>query len=581
MPQRSTLSMLRRMIGDYLRPYARPVAVALLFMVLSAGLTAAFARLIQPVLDDLLVERRADLVVPMAMAVLGVFIAGGLATYVHTVLMSRIGQSVVADVQKDLFSRLLDLDLRFFHQNPSGQLVARMISDVQAMRAAMVESLTGIGESLMTLIFLMALMFSIDSTLTLIALCVFPPAALFVAWIGRRLRKVSRRIQGEIGDMSDNLSQVFLGMRQVKAYGTEDFERRRVGTIIDGVLAMFLKSYRIANLSTPVNQTLLGLTLGGVIIYGGKQAVMGQMTPGELMSFITAFSLSYEPLKKLAKLNNNIQMGLGAAERVFDMIDRRPEIKDKSNAAPLSGSRFDIHFDNVSFSYGVDDGHALRGVSFRAPAGQVTALVGASGSGKTTAMNLVPRLYDATGGRVLIGGRDVRDVSIESLRRHIALVSQDITIFDDTVSANIAYGTPGASAVDIEAAARAAAADFFIRDLTQGYDTRLGENGVLLSGGQRQRIAIARAILRNAPILLLDEATSALDNESERAIQASLERLQQGRTTLVIAHRLTTVRRADHIVVLDKGVVAEQGTHDTLLAHDGAYARMIRAGFAE
>jgi len=364
----------------------------------------------------------------------------------------------------------------------------------------------------------------------------------------------------------------------VKAYNMEDYERQRAGRTIDRVKKLFFKIFKSSNLSTPVNEALLGLALMGLILYGGHQVVAGALTPGELMSFITAFSLSYEPLKRLAKLNNNLQTGFGAAERVFGMIDRQPEIVDRPGAAELRTDAPEIVFESVSFSYGYDEGRALEGVSFTLPAGKVTALVGPSGSGKTTAMNLVPRFYDVTAGRVLVAGRDVRDMTMKSLRAHIALVSQDITIFDDTVRANIAYGLEGATEEQVRAAAQAAAADEFIRALPQGYDTKLGEHGVKLSGGQRQRIAIARAMLRNAPVLLLDEATSALDNESERAIQASLEKLQKGRTTLVIAHRLSTVQNADQIIVLDKGRVVETGGHADLSDGGGLYARMRAAG---
>ncbi len=576
----STWSMVRRLVAAYLRPYFKTLAGALFFMFLAAAMTAAFAKLIQPVLDDVLVSRKENMVIPMAIAVFSVFFINGISSYLHTVMMNRIGQSIVTDVQRDLFSRFMDLDLKFFHENPSGQLIARMISDVQVMRTAVSESLTGIGESFMTLIFLAILMFSQDAKLALISFCVFPPAAVFVSHLGRRLRKVSKSIQKEIGGVSDSLSQIFLGMRQVKAYSTENFERDRFARKVESVRNMYFKSYRIGNLSTPVNQTLIGIALTVVIIYGGRQAIKGELTVGELMSFIAAFSLSYEPLKKLAKLNNNLQTGLGAAERVFDMLDRRASIVNRPGAREVKLSRPEIVFDHVTFAYGFDEGHALRDVSFTAAAGKVTALVGPSGSGKTTAMNLVPRLYEATSGRVLVGGVDVRDITLESLRGQIALVSQDITIFDDSVRANIAYGRPDATDAEVEAAARAAAAEEFIRSLPESYATRLGEQGVKLSGGQRQRIAIARAILRDAPILLLDEATSALDNESERAIQASLEKLQKGRTTLVIAHRLSTVQNADHIIVLERGRVAEMASHEELMGKSGIYARMHAAGIS-
>lgn len=579
--QQKSWPLIRRLMGTYLRPHMGVVVLAVMFMVLSAGLTASFAKLMEPIMDEVLGNRRGDLVAPFGLAIFFIFATNGIVTYAYTVMMNLVGQSIVARIQHDLFSRFMDLDLKFFHDNPSGQLIARVTNDVNAVRAATAESIVGIGKSLLTLILLVGLMFWQDTTLALMAVCAFPLAAAFVARLGRRLRKISRGIQNEIGSLTDILSQIFQGIRQVKAYGREDHERERAGAAIWRVRNLVFKSVRVGNLSTPMNEGLLGAALMFVIMYGGHQVVEGQLTIGALMSFITAFALAYEPLRKLAKLNNALQMGLGAADRIFEMMDRKPDIADRPDARVLDAVRPDIVFENVSFAYGADGGHALDGVSFAVPAGKVVALVGPSGSGKTTAMNLVPRFYDVTGGRVLVGGEDVRDVSMESLRRHMALVSQDITIFDESVRANIAYGRKGATEAEIEAAAHAAAANDFIRSLPQGYDTRLGEDGVKLSGGQRQRIAIARAILRDAPILLLDEATSALDTESERAIQASLEALQQGRTTLVIAHRLSTVRKADRIIVMHKGRIAEEGTHDELIARRGLYARMHEMGLED
>lgn len=572
--QQSSFSLVKRLVRIYLRPFATRIAVALVLMILSSALTASFAKLMEPVMDDVLGARQAHLVVPFGLAIFAIFFLNGLITYGYTVMMNLVGESIVANIQRDLFSSFLGLDLKFFHDNPSGQLVARVINDVNMVRAATADSIVGIGKSFLTLIFLVTLMFMQDWKLAMMTACVFPLAGAFVSKLGRKLRKISRGIQSEIGNLTDMLSQIFLGIRQVKAYGMEDYERERASAAIWRVRMLLFKGVRIGNLSTPMNETLLGLALMSVVIYGGFQVVNQHLTVGELMSFITAFALSYEPLKRLAKLNNNLQMGLGAADRIFEMMDSQPTITDRPGAKALTTRQPEIVFEQATFSYGPDEVSALNGLSFTAHAGKVTALVGPSGSGKTTALNMVPRFYDVTGGRVLVDGQDVRDLTLESLRRHVALVSQDITIFDDTVRANIAYGRLDASDAEIEQAAKFAAADEFVRAMPQGYETRLGEAGVKLSGGQRQRIAIARAMLRDAPILLLDEATSALDNESERLIQMSLDKLQRGRTTLVIAHRLSTIRNADLIVVFDKGRVAEQGKHDELLALNGIYARM-------
>lgn len=580
-PASATMPLLKRLIGTYLRPYFGQVFLAILLMGCAAALTASFALMIEPVFDDILTNGRLSVVWGLAATVLAIFIMRGVLTYLHTVVMSKIGQSVASDIQNHMMSHFMTLDLRFFHSNPSGQLLSRIVNDVNVMRATVSELAINLGKNFLSLIFLIGVMFYQDWKLAIAAFIFFPLCAAFVVWIGRRLRKMSGRIQDYMAELSDRLSQVFQGVRLVKAYGMEDHEKAQTAKAVARLRNNIVKTARIGNLSTPVIDTLVGIVVFGVIVYGGYQVAAGLTTPGKLISFITAFSLAYEPLKKLAKLNNNLQTGLGAADRVFALLDTQSDVMEKEGAAPLNVSQPDIRFDNVSFHYEEDSRPALENVSFLIPGGKVTALVGRSGSGKTTIMNLIPRFFDVGTGAVLIDGHDVRDVTMESLRANIALVSQDITIFNDTVWANIGYGRKGAYQDEIIKAAIAAEADAFIRQLPDGYDTILGEEGVKLSGGQKQRISIARAILRDAPILLLDEATSALDNEAERAIQETLSLLQEGRTTLVIAHRLSTVRNADQIVVMEDGQVAEIGRHDDLLARGGVYARIHAAGLRE
>lgn len=577
----STPALIKRLVGTYLRPYFKTLGAAMGFMLLGAAMTASFAALMEPVMDKVLVGQNRALILPFGFGIMICFTLSGLATYAHTILMNKVGQNIVSDIQQGLFARFMSLDLAFFHRHPSGQLLSRVVNDVSAMRNAVSDSLTGIGRSFLTLVFLVGVMFYQDAKLALIAFTVFPAAAFCVTYLGRRLRKLSGNIQSEIAELSDHLSQIFHGIRQVKAYGMEDYENIRAAKAIRSVRGLMLKAVRVGTLSTPINEALVGFALFGMIVYGGYQIVAGHTTVGSLISFITAFSLAYEPIKRLAKLNNTLQMGLGAADRVFSMMDLEPAITSKPDAKILQSAMPEIHFRDVVFSYQDAEGPALDAVSFDVSAGKVTALVGPSGGGKSTIMNLIPRFYDVAEGRILIDQTDIRDLTLESLRSNIALVSQDITIFDDSARANIAYGRAGATEDEIIAAAQAAEADGFIRAMPQGYDTKLGENGVKLSGGQRQRIAIARAILRDAPILLLDEATSALDTESEQAIQKSFARLQQGRTTLVIAHRLSTVQNADQIIVLDHGKIVEQGRHDELIAKQGLYARMYQAGLKE
>lgn len=580
---KSTFSVLAPLVKKYMTPYVGQLGVAMFFMLVAAGATAVFAKLLQPVLDKAMIGVQEDpstitVIVPLGALIFVSFAVRGLATYIHTIKMNKISQSVVADIQNDVFSHFMTLDLKFFHKYPSGELMSRVTNDVNVMRIAVSDSLTGIGSNVLTLLFLLTVMVIQDWRLSLITMTVFPLASGLVAYLGRRLRKVSKSIQGETANLMGVLSQIFQGIRQVQAYGMESHEKRRAAQAVLSVRHLNIKAARIGNLSTPINEVLVGAVVFGVIVYGGYRIAEGHLTPGGLISFIAAFALAYEPMKKLAKLNNSLQLGLGAAERVQDMMAQRAAIVEKPDAPDLDCTAPDIKLDNVVFGYdGTDETKALDGVSLEIEAGKVTALVGASGSGKTTILSLVLRFYDPVSGTVSIGGTDIRNVTLSSLRSHMALVSQDVTIFDDTVAGNIAYGMPLAGMEQIREAARAAAAEDFILKMPDGFDTKVGENGVRLSGGQRQRISLARAILRNAPILLLDEATSALDNESERLIQQTLERLEKGRTTLVIAHRLSTIQHADKIIVMDKGRVVEVGTHDELLPKGGAYTKMYNA----
>lgn len=534
--------------------------------------------MMERVMDDVLVGGDTGAIWIVAGSIFLIFLLRGGATYMHTIMMNAIGQNVVAEIQKSIFNHCMALDLKFFYAHPSGELLSRVVNDTNVMRTAVTDSLTGIGKSLLTLIFLVAVMFYQDWQLAIASFIIFPFAAICVVWIGRRLRKMSGRIQENLAGLSHLLAQIFQGIRLVKAYGMETHEQEKTGIAIDQVKRMNIKAVRVANLSTPVNELLVGIVVFGIIVYGGYGVAAGETTAGELMSFITAFIMSYEPMKKLAKLNNSMQIGLGAADRVFDILDAEAHVFSKEGALPARFSKPSISFENVSFHY--DDIQALDSVSFAIPSGQVTALVGRSGGGKSTIMNLIPRFYDVSSGAITIEGQDVRDYNLSELRQNIALVSQDITIFDESVWANIGYGTQGVSQDDIIQAAKAAEADAFIAQLPEGYETRLGQEGLKLSGGQRQRIAIARAILRDAPILLLDEATSALDNEVERAIQETLAELQKGRTTLVIAHRLSTVQKADQILVIDKGQVVEEGNHQLLIEHDGLYKQLYGEGLS-
>ena len=576
-----TFTLLKRLIKTYVKPYWLPLSFAIGAMLLAAAMTAAIAQMMQPILDEVINGNSTTMIVPVAALFLTAFIVRGITSYTSTVLMNRVSQHVIGDIQKDIFRHLLDLDLAFFHANPSGRLMSVIVNDANILRSMVSDTFTGMGKSLFTLIFLIGVMFYQDLVLASAAIVIFPFAALFVAYLGQKIRKISKGLQANVANLSDHLSKIFQGIRVVKAYGMENEERQRADTAIMRVRKMNIKAVQIGALSTPVNEIMVGLVLFGIIVYGGFQASQGEMTPGQLGAFLTAFIMAYEPMKKLAQLNNSIQTGLGAAERILNVIDDTPQIQEKADPQVLKAEKPSITFQNVDFRYDGTEIKALKNVNFTAENSKVTALVGPSGSGKTTIINLIPRFYDVTDGAITVDGIDLRDMTLQSLRAHIGLVSQDITIFDTTIEENIAYGKQGASSEEIQYAAKAAAAHGFIMDMPGGYQTQVGEDGIKLSGGQRQRISIARAILRDAPILLLDEATSALDNESEKAVQEALANLQKGRTTIVIAHRLSTVQNADQILVLDKGTIVEQGTHSELMQKSQIYAGMYNAGFEE
>jgi len=563
-----------------MRPHLPRVVLAFLLMGLAAASTAGRAWLMQPVLDRIFVAREGSLLLLIAGGAFALALIKGLADYGEAVLMTRVGQRVIADVQIALFARLMRADLAFFHAHPSGTLVSRFTSDAALLRNATANVLAGIGKDAVTVIFLVGVMFYQDWLLALVSFFVFPLAIRPIVAIGRRIRRVTANAQAEIGEFTTLLSQTFQGARHVKAYGMEQYEERRAAGLIERLFALIDRGTRTRSRASPLMEALGGTAIAIVILYGGHQVISGARTPGALFSFITALLLAYQPLKSLANLNASLQEGLAAAQRIFEVLDVEPTIRDMPGAKRLCIGGGEIRFHKVSFGY-VPGTMAIEDLSLTIPAGHTVALVGPSGAGKSTILNLIPRFFDVGTGSITIDAQDVRRVTIASLRGAIALVAQEISLFDDTVRANIAYGRFGASAAEIEAAAQAADADAFIRQLPQGYDTMVGEHGVRLSGGQRQRIAIARAMLKDAPILLLDEATSALDSESERHVQRALNALIRGRTTLVIAHRLSTVQGADLICVVDRGRIVETGRHAELLARAGLYARLYAMQFAE
>jgi len=575
----STAHLMGRLWRDSIHHYLGWIFLAILLMAIMAAANVFTAYLMKPIVDDVFFAKNEDMLWPVGLLVIGTFLMMGLANYGQSMVMNFVGLKIIADMQNRLFAHLTRMDLQFFHDNPTGTLISRFTQDIHMMKVAVSNGLTGFGKDLLSLIFLVALMFSMNWQLAAISFFVFPVAVFPIVRIGRRMRKVTANTQEELGTFMTVLNQTFQGIRIVKAFGMQAYEGSRIAGLVDRIFRLNMKAARTRELSRPIMETLGGAAVFVVIIYGGTQVIQETTTPGAFFAFITALLKAYDPMKRLANLNASIQQGLAGAQRLYDVLDREPSVRDKPEAVSLEDVAGRVEFDCVHFAY-TGEKTTLDDVSFAVAEGRTAALVGASGAGKSTILNLIPRFYDVTSGCVSIDGVDIRDTTMASLHANIALVSQEITLFDDTVAANIAYGRGGASLKDVQNAARHAAAHDFISQLPLGYDTLVGEQGVKLSGGQRQRLAIARAMLKNAPILLLDEATSSLDTESERKVQAALHELMRGRTTIVIAHRLSTVIDADVIFVVDEGRIVESGTHSELLARGGAYKNLYELQFA-
>ncbi len=567
------VSVLRRMLAENGREYFGSYALAIVCLLAIAGTTAFTAWIMRDIVDKLFLAGRHDLVWVISGAIVAAFAIRGIATYFQAILLARVGNNLVARYQRRIFDHLMRLGVSFYTSTRSGQLAARVNENVTGIRDILSMTLTAIARDAVSLVALIGVMIYQDPVLSIIALVIGPPIVLAVNYLMRRLRKAAREAVEVNSRLIGAMQEATQGITIVKAFTMEELLAEKIRTLIDQAESRANRIARISERMTPVTDILAGFAIAGVIAYATHRAVVAQEPPGAVMSFITALLLAYEPAKRLARVQANLERSLVNARMIYEILDIEPQQGDRQGAGELSVQRGEVVFRQVAFTY-ADGPPVLRGVSFTARAGTTTAIVGSSGAGKSTLVALLQRFYDPSDGAILIDGQDIASVTKRSLRRSIAYVSQQPYLFEGSIRDNIRYGRPEASDAEVEEAARLAQALDFIALQPQGWATPVGENGVTLSGGQRQRLSIARAILRDAPILLLDEATSALDNESEAKVQQALDTVMKGRTTLVIAHRLSTVVNADHIVVMEEGRLVEEGTHRGLLDKaGGAYAR--------
>ena len=565
---------------SYLKPYWMRLLWAALFMLLSSAMISAQTYLVKPVIDKVIIGMDWELGRWVPLALIVVSILKGITWYARDYFMGYVGQRVVNDIRDQLYAHIQNLSFSYFTRTPTGVIMSRIINDVNLVQGALTRVPSSLVQGVLTMLALTGYIIYLNWRLAAFSLIVLPFAGIALSRFSRRFRRTSTQMQEQVGELTTHLHETISGIRIVKAFGMEQYEGRRFASRNKDLFNSLMRSIKTSALSHPVMEVISMTGTAFVILYGLYAIIIGKtMTPGDFFSFTVALVFFYRPLKDLNGINNIVQDGIAAAKRIFEVLDTEPEIVNKKGAITLSRDFRTIELKGVHFRY--DDIPVLKGLELKVRAGESIAIVGKSGGGKTTLVNLLPRFYDVTEGAILIDDTDIRNATLESLRACTAIVTQQTILFNDTVRSNIAYGHAEKSFDDVVHAARAAHADEFIRSLPGGYDTVIGESGVKLSGGQRQRIAIARALLKDAPILILDEATSSLDTESEREVQNALDALMRNRTSFVIAHRLSTIMNADRIIVLKDGRIVEQGRHLELMALAGEYKNLYDQQFRD